>query len=766
MSKRRADGRPVTRRPNKPKKTAGQRARGILKKLAILGVVGLLILSGILVVLYQAIAIPEPNEAFKAQTTFVYYSGGDEELGTYYDDQNRESIPLSEMPQTMQDAVVAAENRTFWTDNGIDPKGILRAAFSNARGNAQQGASTITQQYVKILYLTSERSYQRKIKEAVVSLKIRNQLSKEEILEGYLNTIYFGRGAYGIQAAAQAFFGHDAKDLSLRESAVLATTLNNPSTYDPDNGKAAKQALKERYRYVLSGMADMGTISDAEAEKAAKRLPKFPEIAQQSQFGGQRGHMLALVKKELLSLGFDEQEIDGGGLRVTTTFTKAAMASAEEGVMEAKPEGFGDKELHIGAATVEVGTGALRGFYGGQDYLDSQINWAATGGMAGSTIKPLTIAAALKDGFSLKDSFEGNSPYEFPDGLEVNNEGPGDGNDYGSAVSLVTAAEESINTAFIDMSDSMDDGPEKIYDMARALGIPGDKPSPKFPGIPNRTVDFTPDDTLITLGKGRVSPINMANAYATIANGGERSDVHVVERVVDASGEERYSYKQKTRRAVDEDIAADTSYAMQQVVANGTGQAALALGRPAAGKTGTATGGSGEDPYVSSSWFAGYTPQMATAVMYVRGDGDNQLDGWLPSYFGADYPADTWTAIMSSIMDGMDVEDFPEPAYVDGDAPSSGHEPYVPPATSTNPPPPPPKPTKSATIKTQEPEPTQTPSTPVPTTPVPTTPVPTTPVPTTPVPTEPVPTTPVPTTPLPTETVPPPTVAPSRAAGR
>ncbi|WP_310530113.1 transglycosylase domain-containing protein [Nocardioides sp.] len=754
MSKRRADGPPLTRRPNKPKKSRGQRVRGLLKTLTIFGVVGLLILVGVFFVLYKAIAIPEPNEAFKAQTTFVYYSGGKDDLGTYYDDQNRQSIPLSEMPQTMQDAVVAAENRTFWTDKGLDPKGILRAAFSNAKGNAQQGASTITQQYVKILYLTSERSYQRKLKEAIVSLKIRNQLGKAEILEGYLNTIYFGRGAYGIQAAAGAFFDKDAKDLDLRESAVLATTLNNPSRYDPDNGRDAKQELKERYGYILDGMADMGTISADEAEKAKKHLPKFPEIATQSQFGGQRGHMLTLVKKELLGLGFDEQEIDGGGLRVTTTFTKDAMAAAEQGVLEERPEGFGDKELHVGAATVEVGTGALRGFYGGQDYLDSQINWAATGGMAGSTIKPLTIAAAIKDGFELQDSFDGNSPYVFPDGLEVRNEGTGSdglGNDYGSQVSLITAAEESINTAFVDMSDSMDEGPQKIYDMARALGIPGDEPSKKYSGIPSRSVDFTPEDTLITLGKGRVSPINMANAYATIANGGERADVHVVEKVVDHNGETVYSWKQSSRRAVDEDIAADTSYAMQQIVQNGTGQAALELGRPAAGKTGTATNGKDE---VSSAWFAGYTPQMATAVMYLRGDGDNQLDGWLPSYFGAVYPAQTWTAIMSSIMEGLDVEDFPEPAYVDGDAPSEGHEPYVPPATTFTPQPQPTrKPTKSATIKTQEPDPTETPTpTPVPT-----------PTPTVPAPTE---TVPPPTTPPPTTPAPAPTVAPSRVASR
>ncbi len=655
MTKRRADGRPVTRKPNKPKKTAGQRARGVLKALLIFGLVGLLVGVGVFFVLYQAISIPKADDAFKAQTTFVYYSDGKDELGTFYDDQNRESIPLKEMPQSMQDAVVAAENRTFWTDQGIDPKGIVRAAFSNARGNAQQGASTITQQYVKILYLSSERSYTRKAKEAIVSLKLQNQLSKNEILEGYLNTIYFGRGAYGVQAAAKAFFDKEAKDLNLRESAVLATTLNNPSRYDPDNGKEARQELKDRYGYVLEAMAEMGTISAEQAEKAAKRLPKFPEIAAQSQFGGQRGHMLTLVKKELLRLGFDEQEIDGGGLRVTTTFTPEAMGAAEQGVLEQKPEGFGDKQLHVGAATVEVGTGALRGFYGGQDYLDSQINWASAGGQGGSTMKVAALVAAIKDGYELNDSFEGNSPYELPDGTDVENQGD---TDYGSAISMLTATENSVNTAFIDMTLGMEDGPEKVIAAAGDLGIPPGKPVKKIKGIPNSSPGLEPI-TGVALGNATVSPINMANAYATIAAGGERAGVHVIEKVVDATGEERYAWKNDATRTIDEDIAADVSYALEQVVQSGSGTAALSLGRPAAGKTGTATNGDGE---VSSAWFAGYTPQMATAVMYVRGKGNEQLEGWLPSYFGGSYPAETRTAIMTSIMEGLEIAEFPEPA--------------------------------------------------------------------------------------------------------
>ena len=450
-----------------------------LKWLLILGLVGSLLGATALVVIYKKTDIPDPNQDFQTQTSFIYYADGTNELGRFAT-QNRESITLKQMPQNIQDAVVAAENRTFWTDKGLDPKGILRAAFSNARGNSTQGASTITQQYVKILYLTQERSLKRKVKEAVLSLKIQNQLSKSQILEGYLNTIYFGRGAYGIQAAAHAFFDVEAKDLSLRQAAVLASVLNNPTNFDPANGKENKQALKARYSYVLGGMADAGSISQKKADKAAKRLPKFPEIQAQSQLGGQRGHMLTLVRKELNALGYSDEEIDGGGLRVTTTFTQQAMKAAEDGVKEAKPEGFGDKELHIGVASVEPDTGALRGFYAGQDYLDSQINWAVAGGMVGSTFKPFTLATALDNGYSLKSTFDGNSPFEFPDGLTVQNEGPGTGNDYGTSVNAVYALEQSINTAFVDMSNSIPDGPKKILAMAKRMGIPPAKEDPNF----------------------------------------------------------------------------------------------------------------------------------------------------------------------------------------------------------------------------------------------------------------------------------------------
>ncbi|NHC22468.1 penicillin-binding protein [Nocardioides sp. IC4_145] len=701
-AKRRAAG-PAVKKAPKPARTRKQKVWRVARWFLALGLVGALLLGAAFVVLYQTIDIPDPNEDFETQTTFVYFDDGKTELGRFAT-QNRVSIDLDQMPQELKDAVVAAENDSFWTDSGIDPVGIVRAAFNNASGNDRQGASTITQQYVKVLYLSQEQSYQRKIKEAILSLKVQRQQSKSRILEGYLNTIYFGRGAYGVEAAARAFFDRPAKNLDLRQSAVLASVLNNPSRFDPANGEDAREGLLGRYQYTLNRMADLDMITEDQAERAKRRLPAFPVIEAGSTYGDQKGHMLTMVRKELTRLGFDEGEIDGGGLRVTTTFTPKAMAAAKQAVVEERPEGFKDKELHVGVASVEPGTGAVRGFYGGQDYLQSQINWAVSGGQAGSTLKAFALAAAIKDGFSLRDTFDGNSPYELPGGIEVTNQGDAS---YGSAINMVYATQKSANSAFVDMTMAMDDGPEKVVKMMDAMGIPaGDNRNEA--GFPSTSPGLEPVAT-VALGSATVSPINMASGYATIANEGVYAEPFIIEKVVDRGGETRYDHAKEgsePKRVLDADIAADVSYALQQNVTGGSGTAALELGRPSAGKTGTATNGRDE---VSSAWYAGYTPQMATAVMYVRGKGNEQLMGWLPEYFGGSYPARTWTNAMQTLMDGLPVEEFPEPAYVDGDAPTDGHAPYVPPPPSpTRKPPPSQQP--SSDIESEEPTPTQQPS--------------------------------------------------------
>lgn len=673
----------------KQKLTRKEIAIRTAKWTSLVGLVMAVLVVSIFYFAYRATEIPTANSAFQAQTTKIFYGDGKSEVGSFAT-QNRESIPLAEIPASMQDAVVAAEDRSFWTNNGIDAKGIVRAAFSNAQGNSTQGASTITQQYVKLLYLTQERTLKRKAKEAILSLKIQQQQSKSQILEGYLNTVYFGRGAYGVQAAASAFFGIPAKKLNTSQSAMLAAVLNSPNFLSPDRNEASRAALLERYKYVVDSMVTTGKITSAEGDKIRPKLPKIKKSRTNNTYGGQKGFMLDMVKEELLKLGFEESQILAGGLRVTTTFTQKAMAAAKDAVAQERPEGLSDKNLHAATASVDVKTGALVGFYSGQDYLQSQINWARYGGPPGSTFKTFAIAAGLQEGFSLRDTFDGNSPYEIG-GIEFNNQGEGRGRSYGSRISLLSATENSVNTAFVDMTQAMDNGPRKIIETATALGIPADAPG----------LDANAG---VSLGSATIGPMSMANAYASIANGGEAHELHVVSKVTRANGEVLYTAKNEGTRAIPEDVAADTTFALQNVIERGTGRNARLSDRPVAGKTGTATNDKGD---VVSSWFVGFTPQVATAVMYVRGKGAGALQGYMPTFFGGEFPARTFQDLMTRVMDGVEPEEFPDPANLDGDAPKNGHEPVRPTPTK--------KPTKAPTVQVTPTRPPVTPTAPAPT---------------------------------------------------
>ncbi|MEJ7706410.1 MAG: transglycosylase domain-containing protein [Nocardioidaceae bacterium] len=618
---------------------------------------------------YRMIDLPDPNEDFQAETTTVYYSDGKHELGQFAL-QNRDSIGLEQVPEHMQDAVISAEDRSFRSNQGLDPKGIVRAAWNNLTSESQQGASTITQQYVKILYLSQERTWSRKIKEAFLAVKVQNALSKDEILEGYLNTIYYGRGAYGVQAAAQAYFDKDAKDLTVPESAVLASVINSPGQFDPAFSKDNRERLLERYDYVLSGMVDMGSIDESEAEKYEGALPKFPKIEARDQYGGQRGYLMTLVRQQLESLPdetLDEEEIDGAGLKVVSTFDWAKERAANAAVKAERPDGL--KKLRVALTSIEPGTGAVRAMIGGRDFLKSQVNWATSRLQPGSAFKPFALAAGLKNGYTLQDTFDGNSPLYLPgSSVPIENQG---GESYGY-VDLAYATQRSINTAYVDMTNSMEQGPEKVIAAAKAAGIPED------------TAGLDPFPS-VALGSGSVSPLSMANAYATFAAQGEHAEWYVVEKVTDASGV-RYEHRLETDKAFPPAITSNVSYALQQVVApEGTGYNALELGRPAAGKTGTATidkdrNGDGDDD-VATSWFVGYTPQLSTAVMFARGNGQGTLNGYLDPFFGGTYPALTWTTYMKDALQGEPIEEFPEPAYLDGESPT-----YVPPPTIEAPP--------------------------------------------------------------------------------
>ena len=671
------------KRNGEPRGKWSQGWRRGVKWIAVMAATLFAIGLGLFAFAYATTDIPNPNEGFEAQTTYVYYADGKTALGKFAE-QDRTNVDLEDVPEFVQDAVIAAEDRTFETNQGIDPKGILRAAFNNASGGDTQGASTITQQYVKVLYLSQDRTWSRKAKEAILSLKIQREKSKDEILEGYLNTIYFGRGAYGIEAASRAYFDTTTKDLTVREAAVLASVINSPNGYDPANGKESRRGLKERYDYVLDGMEEMGTLpANVVGKRYLDQLPPFPEVQQQSQYGGQRGHVLRLVRNELSALGYSDSEIDTGGLRITTTLTRQAMTAAEQGVLANRPDLPG---LHVAVASVDPRTGALRGMFAGQDYLKSQLNWAEAGGAPGSTFKPFALAAALGYGFSLESTFDGSSPQEVA-GTEFGNQGDAGGVSYGF-VSLLQATIDSVNTAYVNMANEM--GVDAVVDTAVDMGIPRNAP-----GL---------DDTLsIVLGSATVSPIDMANAYGTIAAGGAAKDAFIVQSVTAPEGED-YERKVRTTQAISEDVAAETSYALQQVASVGTGTNANVIGRPIAGKTGTATTDGGN---VRSSWFVGYTPQLSTAVMYTRGNGNMPLNGFLDTFYGGEYPARTWASVMQAALEGAEIIPFPERAYLD--ATVEGFEPtptYTPEPTPTETFTPEPSPEQTTEEPEPEPEPT------------------------------------------------------------
>ncbi|MGA8987105.1 transglycosylase domain-containing protein [Aeromicrobium sp.] len=630
-----------------------------IRWVAFLGILGIVTGAIAFFILYRAISIPNANAAFQTQTTKVYYSDGKHQLGTFAK-QDRESIPIGDIPASMQAAAIAAEDRTFYTNRGIDLKGIVRAARNNATsGQIQGGGSTITQQYVKILYLTQERSYTRKVKEAILSIKIHNQLSKKDILEGYLNTIYFGNGAYGVEVASKTYFDKPASELNYAQSAMLATIINSPTYYDP-YAEGAADRIGPRFRYVLNGMEKSGAITADEAAKFADKLPSFVKKRDINRFSGSKGYLLELVKRQMDGLDFDAQQVDGGGLRITTTFDYKRQKAAIKAIKTHRPSGA--KELHQSLVSIRPGTGAVEAMYAGRDYLKNQFNWATNGTQPGSTFKAFAVVAALEDGYSLKTKLNGSSPLIINGKQVTENQGDSGGESFGS-VPLEFAAQKSINTAFVDLMDQMSNGPTKTLDAAVQAGVPA--------SIVDKIKNSPDGPPLVTpLGYFPVPPVDMANAYATLAADGKRAEWYVIQTVKDDQGQTLHKHKKKNKQTIPKDVAADTIAAMQKVVNSGragTGSAARTV-CPTAGKTGTATAGGDDDQHVSSSWFAGYTPKLATVVMYNRGKfGNADLEGYmLPTFYGGGIPAQTFQTYMNAALQGTGCGSFPPPANLKG----------------------------------------------------------------------------------------------------
>ncbi|MFF9582655.1 transglycosylase domain-containing protein [Streptomyces achromogenes] len=628
---------------------------------------------------YAMVSIPNENDAAKSQNNVYYWSDGTQMVATGTG-VNRQNVSIDQIPEAMRYAVISAENKSFYQDSGVDPMGIARAMANMARGGQTQGGSTITQQYVKNTYLSQEQTVTRKFKEMFISIKVGTKLKKDQILQGYLNTSYFGRGAYGIQAAAQTYYGKNAVDLKPSECAVLAALLKGPTYYDPAGNQdldktatpqANEMRSRERWAWILGEMHKDKHLSDAEYKEAIAQYPKPDGRKATRGMTGQVSYLVDTAKKYVLAHSdITEAQFDRGGYQIYTTFEKdkvSALAKAVKNVQKEKldPEHRElDKYVQFGAASVKPKDGAIVALYGGDGYENGHFtNNADTSGVpVGSTWKPFVLAAAMEYG-TYKSGGQGVSPlskYNGNDHLKVrkpdgtyylnkdnsyffqNNEGP---RPWGY-ITLRKAMEQSINTPFVQLG--VDVGMTKVRDVARRAGILDQSMSQ----------DLNPS---FAIGTSTPSAIRMADAYATFAAAGQQTDPYSVTAVKFNGGDAPSFVKPKPapKEAMDPNIANNVTDVLENVIQNGTAQKALALGRTAAGKTGTTDEN-------KSAWFVGYTQQLSTSVAMFR---ENPKDHKLlsmngtantDSIHGGDIPTQVWTDYMKAALKGQSDPGFPK----------------------------------------------------------------------------------------------------------
>lgn len=589
---------------------------------------------------YFTVEIPDPNAYVNSQSTIIQYSNGKEigRVGT----QNRRIVPLAKIPLNVRHAVLAAEDKSFYSNKAFSVTGILRAAVNNLGGGSLQGGSTITQQYAKTAFLTPSRTIQRKIKELVIAIKLENQLSKDQIFESYLNTIYFGRGSYGVMTASQQYFNRNVDQLTNSQAAVIASILRSPGLYDPVFKEGNAERLVNRFEYVKNNMIEAGWLTKMEA--ANMKLPIINPRATTGQLSGPKGHIIEAVQKELAKLGFSQDQLLVGGLVIRTTLDQRAQQSAVDAVNKFYPK-KAPKDLRIGLVAIRPGTGEVLALYGGRDYLERQLNDATQSiAQAGSTFKPFAIIAGLEQGIPLTSVWNGDSPQTFDDAgrpYKVFNYG----NKNWGQVDLFFATKHSINTIFVPLGIAV--GPDKLVDVARRAGIPD-------------SVAMMPTPSLV-LGTSSPHVIDVANAYATFAAQGVKAKPFLVARVLGSNKGVLYEATPQTQEVFSKEVMADLTYALKGTITGGTGAAALALGRPAAGKTGTSQSN-------ASAWFSAYTPQMAASVAFFRDNATQSLNGigGMNAVTGGSFPARIWTQFMRGALKGQPIMDFPAPSNIGG----------------------------------------------------------------------------------------------------
>ncbi|MFF6880902.1 transglycosylase domain-containing protein [Streptomyces sp. NPDC012474] len=614
---------------------------------------------GAFIVLYMVIDIPKGNADAKLQSNVYKYSDGS--LLARAGDRNREIVGLAEVSKPVQRTFVAAENKTFYKDAGVDLKGTARGLLNTVSGKGAQGGSTITQQYVKNFYLTQDQTVSRKLKELVISLKLDREKSKDYILAGYINTSYYGRGAYGIQAAAQAYYRVDAKNLTVEQGAYLAALLQAPNQYDwaiaTDTGR---NLVKARWNYVLDNMVDEGWLDQSERQAMKFPVPKEPKA--DPSMGGQTGYLVkaanAALEQQLVAEGTAEDAkqaeamVNQGGWTVTLNIDKKKQAALEKSVRQHLTSKLDpdkrkvDGDVQAGAASVNPKTGAVVAMYGGVDYFKHYMNNATRSDyQPASTFKPVILAAALEEQAKTQDGkpitastvYDGTSKRPVVDsgskvGFAPENE---DDKNYGP-ITVQRAMNQSVNSVFAQMG--VDVGMSEVVDVAGKLGMD------------TKNMEAVPAQTLGSMG---ASPLQMAGVYATLDNHGRKvtpalvkSAEHLNRTVTmpDPVGDQVIS-----REAAD-----SVTSVLTGVVDDGTAQRSVADnpgrdGQQVAGKTGTSDNN-------KSAWFTGYTPNLVTSVGLFGEDAKTQAQvpmykaGGEPRINGGGFPAQIWAAYTFGVM--------------------------------------------------------------------------------------------------------------------
>jgi membrane peptidoglycan carboxypeptidase len=571
--------------------------------------------------------VPTPDDATNNQVATIAYADGSSLASLVPEQGNRIKVPITQVPLHVQQSVLSAEDRSFYSNLGFDPVGILRAVWNQGTGGTG-GGSTITQQYVKNVLVGDEYSLWRKYREVVIAAKVSQEQSKEEILGNYLNTIYFGRGAYGIQAASQAYFNKDVSQLSVSEGAMLAGIIQSPSRWDPavDRGMS-----EQRWNFVLDGMVSQHWLPAA--ERAQQTFPAAipPQPRRSGIPDNDRGHIVSAVRAELNSYGISEQQVNQEGLQVTTTIDTHLQDQAVQSVnrqLRGQPA-----NLRTALVSVDPRTGAVLAYYGGQD--GSGFDYAQTQRQPGSSFKPFVLLAGLERNppIGLGTTFDGSSPQTIAGTKIENSEGESCPN-----CDLRTAMTQSINTVFYQLGVQV--GPQRVADAAHQAGVSAPLATPNGG---------------ISLGDREVRPTDMASAYATFAADGVYHRPHLVSRVTTADGRVLFDAGAPAGETrMSQQLARNVTEGLLQV-ADHSG-VPLSGGRPVASKTGTVQ--SSVEGQNNDAWMVGYTPQISTAV-WVGTDDNTPIKsaGGKPIY-GRGVPGQIWQGFMNSALRNDPVQQF------------------------------------------------------------------------------------------------------------